>query len=295
VAPSIAHEGLLLLFRNRPELAPELLRASLDVELPPYSEVRIESADLSDLAPAEYRADLVVLLVDGKPVLAIVVEVQLQRDERKRYTWPVYMVGLRARFECPACVLVVTADDATAAWARTPIDLGPRGMIAPLVVGPSAVPLIEDAEAARLDPELAVLSVMAHGTELSAVPLVRTAFAALSGLDADRQVLYSDLMAAALSDAVRTALEDLMASGNYVFQSEWAKKHQAIGREEGREQGRVAGTAHSLLKLLETRGLVLSPAQRMTIEECTDLRTLESWFERAVTAKAVDDVFSTSA
>jgi len=30
----------------------------------------------------------VVLLIDGKPVFAIAVEVQLARDDRKRFTWP---------------------------------------------------------------------------------------------------------------------------------------------------------------------------------------------------------------
>jgi hypothetical protein len=67
--PSLSHEALLLLFRNRPELAPELLRDALHVTLPPYSNVRLESADLTDVSPAEYRADLVVLLVDATPVL----------------------------------------------------------------------------------------------------------------------------------------------------------------------------------------------------------------------------------
>lgn len=42
-----------------------------------YTEARIESADFSQLAPTEYHADLVVLLVDDAPVLGIVVEVQL--------------------------------------------------------------------------------------------------------------------------------------------------------------------------------------------------------------------------
>jgi hypothetical protein len=87
--PSQLHEALLLLFRNRPELAPELLRDALQVELPAYSEARIESAELSDIQPAEYRADLVVLLYEGKPVLGIVVEVQLRPDPDKRYSWPV--------------------------------------------------------------------------------------------------------------------------------------------------------------------------------------------------------------
>jgi hypothetical protein len=73
-----------VLFRNRPALAPELLREALQVELPNYSEVRLESADFTDVFPAEYRADLVVLLVDGEPVFGIIVEVQLQPDPRKR-------------------------------------------------------------------------------------------------------------------------------------------------------------------------------------------------------------------
>jgi hypothetical protein len=86
--PSMLHESVVLLFRNRPELAAELLRDALGVRLPPYVGARIESADLSEAVPTEYRADLVVLLVNGEPVLAIVVEVQLRIDERKRFTWP---------------------------------------------------------------------------------------------------------------------------------------------------------------------------------------------------------------
>jgi hypothetical protein len=57
-SPSLQHEALLLLFRNRPELAPELFRDVQHVTLPSYSEARVESAELSDVNPAEYRADL---------------------------------------------------------------------------------------------------------------------------------------------------------------------------------------------------------------------------------------------
>jgi len=52
-------------------------------------EVRLESAELTDVQPAEYRADMVILLVDCKAVLWIIVEVQLQEDPRKRFTWPI--------------------------------------------------------------------------------------------------------------------------------------------------------------------------------------------------------------
>lgn len=56
-------------------LAPELLRDALHVELPQYTEARIDSADLTEIQPAEYRADLVVLLLDDVPVLGIVRDV----------------------------------------------------------------------------------------------------------------------------------------------------------------------------------------------------------------------------
>jgi hypothetical protein len=69
--PSQLHDVLVKFFRNRPELAPTLLSDALGVEVPHYTEARIESADLTDLLPAEYRADVVVLLVDGEPVLGI--------------------------------------------------------------------------------------------------------------------------------------------------------------------------------------------------------------------------------
>ena len=58
--PSQLHETLLLLLNNRPALAPELLRGALRMELPDYSDVRIASADLTDVQPTEYRADGVV-------------------------------------------------------------------------------------------------------------------------------------------------------------------------------------------------------------------------------------------
>ena len=60
--PSQLHEALLQLFRNRPALAAELLRDALHMQIPTYTDVRIDSADLTDMQPAEYRADLVVLL-----------------------------------------------------------------------------------------------------------------------------------------------------------------------------------------------------------------------------------------
>lgn len=81
--PTMPHEGLVKLFENQPELAPELLRDALGVDLPPYQEARISSESLNHLDVVERTADLVILLVVGKAVLAIVVEAQLRVKPNK--------------------------------------------------------------------------------------------------------------------------------------------------------------------------------------------------------------------
>lgn len=297
--PSQLHEMLLLLFRNRPALAPELLREALQLELPTYSEVRLESAELTDVVPAEYRADLVVLLVDGKPVLGIVVEVQLTPDARKRFSWPVYVTGLRARLECPCCLLVITASDKTAAWAREPIALGPGAKLEPFVVGPRGVPVVTDPERAKRDPELAVLSVMAHGRGdvETAVQIALSAAAAAAPLDEDTRVLYFDVIDAALSEAARKAFE--MLPENYEFQGPTYKKARSEGLRDGRLEGlrdgrlegQVSMAAANVLEFLEARGLSVSDEVRQRVHASSDLEQLRHWIRRAAVVTSADELF----
>jgi hypothetical protein len=122
--PSLLHEGIIALVRERPELAADLLRALLHVSLPAFTEARLAEASLNDLVPTEYQADAVVLLVDRNPVFGIVLEAQLRVDEDKPFTWPMYAISARARYRCPFVVLVVTADPDTARWAAQPVELG---------------------------------------------------------------------------------------------------------------------------------------------------------------------------
>jgi hypothetical protein len=281
---SLRHEGLLHLFRNRPALAPELLRDSLGLSLPDWSEARVESAELTEVVPTEYRADLVVLLLDGKPVFAIVVEVQLSRDENKRKTWPLYLTSLRSRVGCPTVLLVVTPDASVARWCAQPIELGHPGFVLqPLVAGPDAIPILIDEQAARQDPELAVLSAMAHGQAKVGQSIARTVLAALAGLDDERVRLYVDLALSSLSEAARNALEALMQSGQYEYQSAFARKYVAQGREEGERA--------ALLEVLDARGLVVDAAAHQRILACTDPSQLKVWLRKAVTAQSVQELF----
>jgi len=238
LVPSTQHEILVELFRNRGELATELIRIREGVE---FDHARVErgSIDLSQVTSTEYRADSVILLQDlgGKNLGAVVVEVQLGVDVDKLYSWPLYVSALRAQRRCPTRLLVITSDAAVARWASTPIELGHPGFrLAPIVVGFEHVPRIIDPLAAQKLPELAVLSVMAH-PELE---VALAAVDAIQGLPGDQNQLYLDVILARLPDAVRRALERKMIKG-YEYQSEFARKYYSQGREEGREEGRKRG------------------------------------------------------
>ena len=79
--PSMAHEVLVDLFKNRPELGPEMLTEALGVALPSYNEARLLSIDLTQIRPAEYRADVVVVLLAA----AVLPAVRQLADERARF------------------------------------------------------------------------------------------------------------------------------------------------------------------------------------------------------------------
>jgi len=294
--PSISHEALVALFRNRPELALELLRQSLHVKLPDYAEIRIEDSDLTQLRPTVFTADLVVLLRNGDPVLVIVVEVQLSEDPNKLFSWPVYLATARARYRCPAFLLVIAPTEAVASWASMPIEIGGSFRGAPYVIGPALVPVVaEPAEAVR-DPELAVLSALAHGNEPAIGPsVVLAALAAAAGLDDERAALYHDVILATLGEAARTALEKLMSSG-YQFQTDFAKKHQAVGRAEGEAKGeakgKAEGKAEAILRVLEARCIPLTAEERARFLGSTDLGLLDRWLVRSVTASSAYEVFA---
>lgn len=282
--PSLLHEGIVRLFQDRPELAVTLVRDVLGVAVPTYSEVRIESAELGDIEPAARHADLVLLLVKKRPVLGIVVEVQLAIDEDKPFTWPAYVTNLRARLRCDVELLVFTPDRAVARWSMKPIAIG-QGVFQPLVVGPDGLPVVHDVEHARANPELAVLSAMGHGRDKKAiaVPGALAALAAVAGFEDARALLYSDLVRVALSDAARTALEALMRTGRYEYQSEFARRHHAEGKAEGK--------AEVLLKLLSLKFGEPTTEVRERVQSGS-LEELDRWAERVLTAARLEEVFA---
>jgi hypothetical protein len=158
----------------------------------------------------------------------------------------------------------------------------PGWVLVPLVLGPQAVPVVRDAAVAERSPELAVLSIMVHGRGGDALAVAEATLAAARGLDDERAKLYADLVFASVDEAARAILEALMASGNYEYQSDFARRYVA--------QGKAEGQAHAILAVLAARGLEVPEPVRARITACTELARLDAWLARAVTAAAAADV-----
>lgn len=292
--PSVLHELLIDLFRQRPQLVAELLPLVTDTPLPEFDHARLESGDFPEIDPTEYRADAVVVLANGTtPQLAAVVEVQLRPDPDKGWSWPVYLTTLRARLHCGTVLLVLCPSDKTAARCRRPIPVAPGFTLTPIVIGPSDVPIVTDAQLATDNPELAILSALAHADAPERDAILTTL--ADNIVDAPNGDLYIDLVMAVLPQAARQFLENLMTAGTYKYKSDFARRYfeqgEAEGRAIGEAEGRARGEARALLAVLRSRGIALDESAVTRIGECTDIEQLDVWIGRAATASSADDVF----
>jgi hypothetical protein len=265
-----------------------LLQGALGVKVHAAEPAHLESVDLTAALPAEYRADLVVRYSGGSDPLVVAVEVQLERDAEKRYSWPAYSTLLRARFRCAVCLLVFAPRSAVARWCAQSIDIGNGAKFTPLVLSVEAIPIVADPVVACAAPELSVLSALAHGggdqTQATAIGLA--GLAAVRTLETERGVIYWDLISAALGEAARKAI-DAMIPQEYKFQSEFALKHQALGEA----RGEARGMANSVLAVLANRGISPNPEERERILACTEHTQLDRWLQRAVTATNSSQLF----
>lgn len=97
-----------------------------------------------------------------------------------------------------------------------------------------------------------------------------------------------------LNDAARMALEALMRSGTYEYQSEFARRYLAQGREEGLKEGLKEGEMSALLEVLEARGLQVDEQSRQRIVACTELEQLKRWLRKSVSVQSVRELFESA-
>ena len=276
------------ILREKPTLVAQLVRDAGPPSLKDFDAIITDSGDLGAASAPELKADGVLRVErKGKTVLAIVLEVQLKVDPEKIYSWPSYLVGARSRHRCETMLVVVTASDKVAKWARKPIVIGSTaGFLQAVVVASAQMPAIIDAQKADENPELAVLSAITHGHDKDikqAILIARTAIEAALRLPDHRAQVYYDLIWAALSAEIKEALK--MIPQNYEYQHEGLRR----AKTEGKAEGEAMGVAESLIDVLQLRGLSPSAAEREQIHATKDVAQLRRWLASAMAATTVAD------
>jgi hypothetical protein len=160
----------------------------------------------------------------------------------------------------------------------------------PLVLSLSGIQKITDEERAKENPELAILSSMAHARDPYPAKSARIALLAqMAGLalGPDRSALYCDMVLHSLPEAARRALQ-AMDTSKYEHQSEFARRYF----EEGPVADVRLGRAEIVLKLLITRYgmLSLAVAARVYGASSADLHRIA---QRVLTAQTLDEALGT--
>jgi hypothetical protein len=284
--PSPRHDAVNQLFRDRPELAVEILRELAGLDVPAAAPVRAESNDFNDRPSKDFQPDTVITVGPPQsPVHGIVVEVQQGKAAGKRKQLPRYAAALWLFLRCPVTVLCVCPESEAAAYYAKPIETELPGYVfRAVVLGPGDVPAITDADEATNDPELAVLAVMMHGYRR---PVAEAFVAALDQLKPDYAPQYLEYAYSMAAPAVRLILEELVSSSPWLVVSPFAREH--FGR--GKAEGRAEGEADSILKVLAARGIDVPDSTCAYIHACLDTEQLDVWLDRAVTATSIDDLF----
>ena len=274
--PSLEHEELVELFVRDLTLAIELTKATGKVQIPDHDTLEAGPAEVRELVPTSLRVDAVVLLRKNEPVMVILVEVQLGRDEDKPYSWPFYVAGARLRYRCPVVLLVYAVDPAIARWCARPIDQGqPGSPFVPLVVGPGQVPRVTDPEEAKAAPFRAILSALAHGGEPGGEAVAVAALAGLSPMGEDERGVWIELLWAGLNEAARKALEKAVNVENFKEQLPFYKEGLAKGMDRGLSQGRKEGLRAAITDLCEVLGVEVTDERRAYLA-ALDLPGLEA-------------------
>lgn len=284
--PSLEHEYVLHLCRNRPEMVVELLRECFGADFPADAPVKLDCGDFGEPEVHERRSDTALLVqVDGAGTThGLVVESQRSFVEGKFRRWGVYCSTLADRYNCKVDVVVFCPDQHIAERYDVPYHLGNRYVLHVYVVGPDRIPVVNDPVRVARSPELGVLSAVAHGRRGGAIDALLTG---LANIDPERAQSYTEILLALLRPADRTYVEDTVAVGTFEYQSAFTERLKTEGRKEGKAEGK----AEFVLAALEDRGLVVDDVTRERVQAVTDNDQLRLLFRRAMTVSTADQLF----
>lgn len=281
---SIEHEAPIELCREHPEVISDLLRELLQVRLPAYSRVRMTDPNTRAVLPTGQRSDAAVVFEDqDRPVLAAILEPQGSIDKAKWYSWPKYLADLHAEVQCDTYLIVLALSRGVAAWAQRPIaSFQPPHGLRLLVVGPQDLPRVTSVADARQRTWLAALSALLHANEPDGVTdAAHVLQATREGQGPNQAWWLYQLLRAIMSEEHCQRLQEVI-----MFSPEVYLPKTEFEREQYRQ-----GKAEFVLRLLTSRQISVSEAERARILKERDVATLDRWFDRALSARATAELF----
>ncbi|MEU7164202.1 hypothetical protein AB0A70_06090 [Streptomyces morookaense] len=289
------HEAAHRIFQDRPEILAPVFRI-LGVPLPAKAAVEVLTADVTEIRPLERRVDSVLRVEppDGNGFL-LAIEAQGRRDRAKEVSWAYYVSYLKAKYNCPALLLVICQDQATACWAAGPFRLGPEGWASltlhPLVLGPGNIPMITDPEEAARDLALSAFSAMTHGRGRGAPAILEALACALRTADQESALYYSELVEIGLGDTPARDIWRKLMPGTYIPPGGTYFPGRGTLFEETYQEGRAKERAELVLRVLEKRGVPADATVRERVTGCSDLDALGRWLDRAFIVGQAEDLF----
>lgn len=275
------HAVLVEILEAHPEALAYLLElhgSALAGPLIPTTGTRTKTVSL------ERRVDRAYLVGDRRaPQGFLLAEVQLDPDEDKRFSWPLYMELGRSRYRCEGALVVITVSDEVRRWIERSIapPTGQYGTLRRLQPTVLALDAIEPS--LLLSPErpyLALLAVAGHARGPNAQGGGRGGGGSDAGATTQAMALEQlDAILGMVDEALRARLENRIME-HREYRSELFRGIYKKGEAEGKAEGK----AEDILTVLLARGIPVSETIRARILGCSDLDTLDAWLRRAAVA-----------
>jgi hypothetical protein len=197
---------------------------------------------------------------------------------------------------------VVCRDRATAKWATGPFGREARGWTTqrtyPLVIGPDNLPKITDRRTAAENPAMAVFSALTHARSPDIDAILEALSRALQSMDKKSAEYCNEFLEVNLGNTPAGDKWRKILSFVSYFPGRGTVRETAYleGKAEGKAEGTAEGAAKAeaalILRVLEKHGVPVPEDTQDRITSCTDLDILTLWFDRALTATRVEDLFT---
>lgn len=232
----------------------------------------------------ERRVDRAYLLGSrDRPTGFVLCEVQLDRDDDKRFSWPLYLELGRSRYRCEGSLAALTLSPRVRGWIRRRIIPASGLYGTTRRLKPTIIALDEIAPALLLRPDrpyLALFAVAARARTPDAKAVAESAVAiTIDKLPKRLAAEQIDAILGMVDHALRAHLENRIMA-HHEFKS---PLFRGVFKE-GEAKGKVEGKAESIVAFLAAREIPVSDTVRARILACTDPATLDLWIQRAAVA-----------